>query len=105
MKKIQVIRQGDVILIPIKNLPKNLELIPEEKGNIILAYGEVTGHSHAIASGTAALFRSEGKEFLNVKKESILKHQEHGPITLSPGYYEKRIAREYSPAGIRQVQD
>lgn len=42
-------RQGDVALVRIGTLPANLTAVPLDRGRIVLAYGEVTGHAHAIA--------------------------------------------------------
>jgi hypothetical protein len=41
-------RQGDVYLRRVEALPKELREIPRDGGRIILAYGELTGHAHAI---------------------------------------------------------
>lgn len=46
---LQSIRQGDVLLKPVSALPSNCTAVPLDKGRIVLAYGEVTGHAHAIA--------------------------------------------------------
>ena len=43
------IRQGDVVLFPVSKLPNGCKEVPNEKGRIVLAHGEVTGHAHAIA--------------------------------------------------------
>ena len=49
MKKSTTIRQGDVLLVPVASLPAGCVEVPNDKGRIVLAYGEVTGHAHAIA--------------------------------------------------------
>lgn len=49
MQKQPILRQGDVLLTPIKALPAGCSEVPLDKGRIVLAYGEVTGHAHAIA--------------------------------------------------------
>ena len=41
-------RQGDVLIIPVAKLPDCLEPMKRERGRVILAHGEVTGHAHAI---------------------------------------------------------
>lgn len=46
------IRQGDVLLIPVTRafkLPADAQEVLLDRGRIVLAYGEVTGHAHAIA--------------------------------------------------------
>lgn len=103
-------RQGDVLIIKVqKAAAKNAaKEIPHEGGRIVLAHGEVTGHSHAIADLNArfALNEQTLRRFLVVKGHAVtLCHEEHAPIQLPAGVYEVRIQREYFPAGIRNVAD
>ncbi len=108
MKKIKLYRQGDVNLLPVNNI--DLSSAEQVKSNIknttVLAYGEVTGHFHGIPSSHAKQFRLNDKEYVQVLKPTKLRHQEHAPIQLNPGIYEKRIAREYTTVGgERKVVD
>src|SRR3990167_910501 len=48
MKIISGLRQGDVYLAVVDELPKGATKVVLPKGRIVLAYGEVTGHAHAI---------------------------------------------------------
>ena len=106
-------RQGDVIIVKVD--PKQVNLgkeIVRDNGRVILAYGEVTGHSHAIADDGVVFFESIdpkdavlGTRFLQIANAAILKHNEHDPIELDAGTYEIRIQREYIPGGIRNVAD
>jgi hypothetical protein len=104
-------RQGDVLLISCKTIPGKTSKVPRDnQGRIVLAYGEVTGHSHAIADleeEFAELLEAEGQRYLSVagKKAATLTHEEHAAITISPGKYKVRIQREYSPQEIRNVRD
>jgi hypothetical protein len=101
-------RQGDVLIIPIKKLPQNLEFVPRDNNRVVLAYGEATGHSHAIKSEHAALFRDPklAAIFMHVTDQPVaLEHDEHDTITLPPGIYIVRRQREYSPEEIRNVAD
>lgn len=103
-----IYRQGDVILIKVKDLPKEAELVEnKEKHRVALAYGEVTGHAHALYDVTAAnQYKTLEKEFLEVVKNTELRHEEHSTIYLEPGIYEKRIAREYVNENmVRKVVD
>lgn len=44
-----VIRQGDVALIRVDVLPQGVEeVVSQDCARVVLAYGEVTGHAHAI---------------------------------------------------------
>lgn len=42
------IRQGDVLIVPVQAMPPGCKDITPENGRVVLAYGEVTGHAHAI---------------------------------------------------------
>jgi hypothetical protein len=93
-------RQGDVIIIPTK------ELKGEQLKHLTLAEGEVTGHSHQISDGVAALFKFDDEMYLKVTSErATLSHEEHGPIELLQGDYKVIIQREYSPDGWKYVAD
>ncbi len=89
-------RQGDVFLLEVTDLPTDaIEQNTPEK--IVLAYGEVTGHTHAVSSRDARLFVSNDKRFLKVKELALLVHEEHSPILLNRGTYRVVQQREYTP--------
>lgn len=103
-------RQGDVMIRKISELPTTAK--PEKRnGRIVLAYGEVTGHAHAIAErGVKAYTMADAgtavRRFLEVvSKDATVRHEEHAPVPLPPGLYEVVIQREYSPEVIRNVAD
>lgn len=102
-------RQGDVLIEAISSLPKDSIKLPREKGRVILAHGEATGHAHTIADKHCDLFSSDteaGVTFLDVQEAvAALTHDEHSTIELPPGKYRVRRQREYSPEEIRNVQD
>src|SRR5882672_8786013 len=99
-------RQGDVLVLPVKSIPKSAKPGKRDKGRIVLAYGEVTGHAHAIADKTVGIFEHEGTRFIRVpKRGAVLRHEEHSAIKLAEGEYEVRIQREYHPEEIRRVAD
>jgi hypothetical protein len=102
-------RQGDVLLIPVKQMPKGLEPVSREKGRVVLAHGEVTGHAHAIKDQRAALFRDPKlmATFMHVGGDApvALEHDEHDTIAVPPGNYQVVRQREYSPDEIRRVED
>lgn len=92
------VRQGDVLLIPIRmaDLP-NGKPVERDRGRIVLAYGEVTGHAHAIDSAQATLVETEtDQRFLRIMERAFLRHEEHAIITLEPGAYEVRRQREWT---------
>lgn len=107
MKKVvKVYRQGDCVIQPIDNVDlSKAEQIKPDNGRTILAYGEVTGHCHQLPAFAANQYKVGDREFLEVKKPAQLKHEEHAPIDLPAGLYEKKIAREYTPKGIVKVID
>ena len=102
-------RQGDVFLGSIPRLPKGTKAAKKEAGQIVLARGPVTGHTHAIKSDSAQLRTlGEGettRRFVVAKAAATLKHQEHAPIRLKPGVYEVTIQREYAGGEVANVED
>jgi hypothetical protein len=102
-------RQGDVLIIPIEKMPKGLEPLDREKGRVVLAHGEVTGHAHAIKDQRAALFRDPklAAIFMHVTGDEpvALEHDEHNTIPIPPGTYRVVRQREYHPEEIRRVED
>jgi hypothetical protein len=104
MKKINMLRQGDVLLVPVANIPTGGN--PRKSG--ILAYGESTGHSHRLAALEAGeLYEVGDRLFLSVTAEGgvSIQHQEHAAVQVDKGQYEVRIQREYTPEEIRNVAD
>lgn len=103
-----MLRQGDVLLVPVDRVPEGLKEIPLEDGRIVLAHGEATGHMHVIEG--EAQFLAEDLEdfdrrFLMVEEEAELVHDEHDTITVPPGEYEVRRQREYDGLEERMVSD
>lgn len=89
-------RQGDVSIMAVNQVPKRLRKV---KGELVLARGEVTGHSHRIVEGQAFLFRiASGILYLRVLSEfARLYHEEHEDIVLPKGDYEVLRQREFNP--------
>lgn len=105
---LQTYRQGDVLLKKVDHkIPSNAKNVDWKKeGRVILAYGEVTGHAHAIGLMFASMFATDaGKRFLDVKEGAQLTHEEHGTIIPVPGIYEVIQQREYTPTATRNVAD
>ena len=116
----ETIRQGDVLLIPIKRndpafvgvtrksgVPMGRERVHDhDESVVVLAHGEATGHHHHVKSRNVRL-RSQRmagsgntrRRILHVGHEgATLEHQEHAPIALAPGRYEVVRQTEYVPA-------
>ena len=127
---VKSIRQGDVCLVLVAALPAGCKEVPYDKGRIVLAYGEVTGHAHAIADhveaqprlmseaaaaevADAAIARAKarllvspaGERFLQVDETVHLKHEEHTAHPIPPGIYKLPQQVEYTPAELRRVAD
>lgn len=99
-------RQGDVLIVPAAiPIGEELKQIERENGNIVLAHGEATGHTHAIKSENAGLFAANDKVFLMVLRSVDLVHEEHSTIKIPAGNYRVIRQREYSPEEIRYVAD
>jgi len=98
-----MIRQGDVYLVraDIARKPRRKAVTT---GKVVLALGEVTGHSHTI-TGDVAEFVVDGKRMIWVAAPAPLTHQEHGAIEIQPGAYWVVRQREYTPEEIRNVKD
>ncbi len=106
-------RQGDVFVARVGDRPRHGTMVPLERGRIVLAHGEVTGHAHAVvadpdtAAAPPAQFFEEpdGTRYLFVDAPCVLVHEEHGTLALAPGCYRVTRQREYSPEAIRTVAD
>lgn len=101
----EMYRQGDVLLVKVEALPKHAEELKEDE-RIVLAYGEVTGHAHAIAATQARMFVEGDLRFIQVSDMGAeLRHEEHRTINLAPGVYRIVHQREYVPGASRLVED
>jgi hypothetical protein len=92
-------RQGDILLVPVKDMPDGLQEVPRQKGRIVLAEGEITGHFHAIEAEEAtfhakSLEEIEGR-FLAVEAEVATEHEVPVFETKVIGHYTEEEAREY----------
>lgn len=93
-----MIRQGDVLLVAVETIPADaLEQPRDDSGRIVLAYGEGTGHAHALhESGVTMLRAANQAVFLRVMMPSNLVHEEHERIAIAPGLYRVVRQREWS---------
>ena len=102
-------RQGDVLIARAKKKLDGLEPVARDNGRVVLAYGELTGHAHAITDSRATLFRDPklASMFLHVSGDApvALLHEEHTRIDIPPGEYEITHQVEYLPGEIRRVAD
>lgn len=102
-----MIRQGDVALVAVAEIPSDAtEQRRDEGDRVVLAYGEVTGHAHALHEpGVTMLQAANSDVFLRVIEPSNLVHEEHGRIPVPAGKYRVVRQREYHPEEIRTVAD
>lgn len=106
----QKIQQGDVVMKAISEFPIGERVLDDQMKSKILAYGEVTGHAHRLADPedlAVETFRILNVIYMNVKRPTMLTHEEHKEIQIPPGKYEIGIVRETDHmAGVtRQVAD
>lgn len=102
-------RHGDLLIKPIKELPKNLK----RRKNNILAYGEATGHHHKLTANELSnkdiqvWFDEQVKVFFETKEKTSLSHQEHKTIEIEKGRYGVVVERARDPftQSINQVID
>jgi hypothetical protein len=98
-------RQGDVLVLRVEGDAGELgERVaePRDDGRVVLAYGEVTGHAHAIVDEAATLWRLAGDDRLLLvggDTAVALRHEEHATIMVPPGAYVVRRQREFAPDG------
>jgi hypothetical protein len=104
-------RQGDVLLVPVPatELPEGAQPLPrDQRGRVVLALGEATGHAHAVSARDAELLADPAevdRRFLRIATEAMLTHEEHGPIPLPAGLYRVVRQREFEPGSVRPVAD
>ena len=101
-------RQGDVFIERISETPQKTIEVSRDGGRVILAYGEATGHAHAISTEAVILWKAAGAQasYLDVADAmAMLTHDEHATIPLPRGTYVVERQREYTPKEIRHVTD
>jgi hypothetical protein len=101
------IRQGDVLLVRVDDDPEHflekrrtdLQSVPRERGRLVLAHGEATGHAHVVESEDATLVsEDEAEELFLLVHGSMpvpLVHEEHETLDVPPGAYRVVRQREY----------
>ena len=100
-----MIRQCDVMLVPVEVIPASAQTVERDNGRVILAYGEVTGHAHAILEPSVEKLADGIAEYLCAPSGAIIEHEEHAAITIDPGNYRIIHQREYASGEIKRVRD
>lgn len=104
--------QGDVLFRRIDALPEGVTPVTAEKGAFVVAHSE-TGHNHVVLDRPSVKMFSGMdvlKAYLVVEDEpATVEHRRdfdtHQPLVLSPGVWEVRRQREYTPEGFRRAAD
>jgi hypothetical protein len=112
-------RQGDVPMIRIskeiaEKMISGAKPANREAGRIVLAYGETSGHMHAIEHkdalafpvrvGTVIVVPVGGAELKHIDQSGALT-LEHSSINLEEGYWLRVKQREFTLQGNRDVTD
>ena len=103
----KIIRQGDVLLVQVDKIP-NGAVEFKVKGDVVLAYGEVTGHAHRIKQGekpSARIYDFGAERYLRIAERVALTHEEHTAIFLDVGTYRQAYQFEEKRAEIQRVAD
>ena len=117
-----MLRQGDVLLVPVSEIPPGLK--SRRGGKVILAYGEVSGHHHRFECGNVTAFYKEGDDLTMAGGTALrgsrtdveyiavptggasLVHEEHDAISVGEGAYRVIRQREFDLLeGVRRVAD
>lgn len=108
--------QGDVYFRKVDSMPTGVSEVLPEQSKIIVTHSE-TGHHHIFdvdvidKNPNVRLYSGDNPlvSWLEINRPSTLKHMRsfdtHDPIIFQPGIYEVRRQREYTPQGLRPVQD
>lgn len=92
-------RQGDVLAIEIKALPKNLR----KKMDNILVHSDSTQHDHTLVKGMVYTDK-EGKLFADVPEDTQIVHTiDHGPVDIPKGKYEIRRQVQHTKDDMVEV--
>lgn len=104
----KMVRQGDILLMSAsEQITETAQKIETVNDRIVVALGEVTGHSHTIDGSTATMYRDEvlNREWLVVDTDTEMVHQEHAPVTIEQGTWLVVRQREYQRGTVRNVLD
>ena len=99
------VQQGDCIVMAIESFPEGERILDDQAARKILAYGEVTGHSHAISDeeNACTVFRILNKLYIETSKPVALKHEEHDTISLTKGVWLVKRQSEFDPTTMQRT--
>ena len=103
--------QGDIYVRRVDKLPKDAVAVKAEAGRVIVTHSE-TGHHHSMDAATVTMYRLPNSIMdclLVVDEPTTLEHlrefDQHEPILFDKGIYHVRRQQEYTPEGLRRVED
>lgn len=102
----EFVAQGDVVVMRVDSIPADAVPGKRDAGRIVLAYGEVTGHAHAIADQDVEVFVKGDTMYLRVPEgtKAKLAHEEHGTFVLPGGTYLAGRQFEYDPVAEGEIR-
>ena len=97
------VRHGDVFLEQVDQLPEKVQPKPGR----VVAWGEVTGHSHALGMDDLLYEAPDGTVYVRATEDTLITHEEHGVIPLPTGIWRVTYQREWDPyaEAARRVVD
>ena len=98
-------RQGDILLVSTNDALQTENPVKPQRGKVIVAFGEVTGHHHALPAEDVTAYQVGERMQLVVAKTTSLAHQEHATIEVAAGTYWIIYQREYQRGEVRRVID
>ncbi len=98
-------RQGDVLLTPVASLPEGCTKVAntDPQKRVVLAYGEVTGHAHAIYAGTEGTqIWADGKvKYMEIKDDVYVIAGKNDIVEHAAEY---ELTGEVDEAGLAKVR-
>jgi len=97
----KVYRHGDVVILSHK----------QDKGGHdckgVLAEGEVTGHAHRVKGNAQVTAEAEDAvhRLMTVAERVLIDHEEHKPKAVPKGTYKIGVQKQWTPEGLRRVED
>jgi hypothetical protein len=91
------LRQGDVMLVRVGDA-EAVKAVKAAEEDVVLRFGEVTGHAHRFMAESRVSFLGRVREQLAVGAPAALRHEEHSPATLLPGIYDLPVQVEHVDA-------